>query len=103
MRPQPQPQSSTASNVSTFRFVIAATVSAGIENRSACMRCVSISCASTGWNVPAPTWSVTNAVAIHLYESIGFVTTGVRRGYYTDNREDALIMWREPESTEQAS
>jgi len=40
---------------------------------------------------------VTNAVAIHLYESLGFVTTGVRRGYYTDNREDALIMWKDPE------
>jgi ribosomal-protein-alanine N-acetyltransferase len=38
---------------------------------------------------------VSNAVAIHLYESLGFVPTGVRRGYYTDNREDALIMWRD--------
>jgi ribosomal-protein-alanine N-acetyltransferase len=38
---------------------------------------------------------VTNAVAIHLYESLGFVATGMRRGYYTDNREDALIMWRD--------
>lgn len=38
---------------------------------------------------------VTNAVAIHLYESLGFVRTGVRRGYYTDNREDALIMWKD--------
>jgi len=38
---------------------------------------------------------VSNAVAIHLYESLGFVATGMRRGYYTDNREDALIMWRE--------
>ena len=38
---------------------------------------------------------VSNAVAIHLYESLGFVATGVRRGYYTDNREDALIMWRD--------
>ena len=38
---------------------------------------------------------VSNAVAIHLYESLGFVTTGVRRGYYTDNREDALIMWKD--------
>jgi ribosomal-protein-alanine N-acetyltransferase len=41
---------------------------------------------------------VTNGVAIHLYESIGFVATGVRRGYYTDNREDALIMWRDPDA-----
>ena len=27
---------------------------------------------------------------------LGFVETGIRRGYYTDNREDALIMWRDP-------
>jgi ribosomal-protein-alanine N-acetyltransferase len=39
---------------------------------------------------------VSNAEAIRLYERLGFVATGVRRGYYTDNREDALIMWREP-------
>ena len=40
---------------------------------------------------------VSNHVAIHLYESLAFVATGVRRGYYTDNREDALIMWRDPD------
>ena len=39
---------------------------------------------------------VSNRVAISLYEHMGFRTTGVRRGYYTDNREDALIMWRDP-------
>jgi ribosomal-protein-alanine N-acetyltransferase len=39
---------------------------------------------------------VTNAAAIGLYEKLGFEPRGVRRGYYTDNREDALIMWREP-------
>jgi [ribosomal protein S18]-alanine N-acetyltransferase len=40
---------------------------------------------------------VSNDVAIKLYEQAGFRPRGVRRGYYTDNREDALIMWRDPE------
>ena len=40
---------------------------------------------------------VSNDVAIRLYEQAGFKPRGVRRGYYTDNREDALIMWRDPE------
>jgi ribosomal-protein-alanine N-acetyltransferase len=39
---------------------------------------------------------VSNATAIGLYERLGFDGRGVRRGYYTDNREDALIMWKEP-------
>src|SRR5216683_531004 len=39
---------------------------------------------------------VSNDVAIKLYEQAGFKARGVRRGYYTDNREDALIMWRDP-------
>ena len=30
-----------------------------------------------------------------LYEELGFEARGIRRGYYTDNREDALIMWRD--------
>ena len=38
---------------------------------------------------------VSNVGAISLYERFGFRTKGVRRGYYTDNREDALIMWRD--------
>jgi [ribosomal protein S18]-alanine N-acetyltransferase len=46
---------------------------------------------------------VSNTGAIALYERLGFEARGVRRGYYTDNREDALIMWREPAQTEQAS
>ena len=40
---------------------------------------------------------VSNDGAIHLYERLGFEARGIRRGYYTDNREDALIMWRDPE------
>lgn len=35
-----------------------------------------------------------NKVAIHLYESFGFEIAGVRKGYYADNHEDALIMWK---------
>jgi ribosomal-protein-alanine N-acetyltransferase len=38
---------------------------------------------------------VSNADAISLYEKLGFERRGVRPGYYTDNREDALIMWRD--------
>ena len=39
---------------------------------------------------------VSNGQAIKLYEGLGFVARGIRRGYYTDNREDALIMWKDP-------
>ena len=39
---------------------------------------------------------VSNEGAIKLYEEAGFRARGVRRGYYTDNREDALIMWKDP-------
>ncbi len=39
---------------------------------------------------------VSNEGAIKLYERLGFKARGIRRGYYTDNREDAVIMWRDP-------
>jgi ribosomal-protein-alanine N-acetyltransferase len=42
---------------------------------------------------------VSNTTAIALYERLGFHATGVRRGYYTDNREDALVMWKDPVRT----
>jgi ribosomal-protein-alanine N-acetyltransferase len=35
-----------------------------------------------------------NLGAIGLYERFGFKAAGVRRRYYQDNGEDALIMWR---------
>ncbi len=34
-----------------------------------------------------------NAVARKLYGKFGFYEAGVRRRYYTDNGEDALILW----------
>jgi ribosomal-protein-alanine N-acetyltransferase len=46
---------------------------------------------------------ISNQAAIKLYERLGFQSRGVRRGYYTDNREDALIMWRDPELATAAS
>ena len=37
-----------------------------------------------------------NRIAIHLYEREGFRAAGIRRRYYQDNGEDALVMWRTP-------
>lgn len=36
---------------------------------------------------------VTNTVAQNLYRKLGFQDGGIRKGYYTDNQEDALVMW----------
>ncbi|MBR6452743.1 MAG: ribosomal protein S18-alanine N-acetyltransferase [Lachnospiraceae bacterium] len=35
-----------------------------------------------------------NLPAIRLYESLGFVSEGVRRDFYERPREDALILWK---------
>lgn len=35
---------------------------------------------------------VSNAAALSLYAKYGFSRVGLRRGYYTDNREDAVLM-----------
>lgn len=37
---------------------------------------------------------VSNDVAIRLYRRKGFLDHGIRPGYYSDNGEDAIIMWR---------
>ena len=42
-----------------------------------------------------------NAPAISLYEKHGFVSSGIRKGYYS-NGEDAVIMWKkDPEDVVQ--
>jgi ribosomal-protein-alanine N-acetyltransferase len=38
---------------------------------------------------------VLNTVARHLYQELGFVETGIRKNYYSETKEDALILWRE--------
>jgi len=38
---------------------------------------------------------VTNEHAQRLYRKHGFEPAGIRPGYYSDNNEDALIMWAE--------
>ena len=40
---------------------------------------------------------VSNFAAQRLYEKFGFQACGIRKGYYEDNHEDAIIMWRENE------
>lgn len=35
-----------------------------------------------------------NAPAISLYSKFGFEPAGIRKNYYEDNGEDAIIMWR---------
>ncbi len=41
-----------------------------------------------------------NAAAQALYHKCGFIDVGYRKRYYEDNREDALIMYREFEYVE---
>ncbi len=36
---------------------------------------------------------VSNTVAQNLYKKLGFREAGIRRRYYSDNNEDAVIMW----------
>jgi len=36
----------------------------------------------------------TNAIAISLYEKFGFKISGLRKGYYKNTNDDALIMWK---------
>jgi [ribosomal protein S18]-alanine N-acetyltransferase len=36
---------------------------------------------------------VTNRAAQALYRSFGFVPAGVRKGYYAETGEDAMVMW----------
>src|SRR3712207_4603992 len=39
---------------------------------------------------------ISNKVAQSLYEKYTFKEMGIRRRYYSDNNEDALVMWTDP-------
>ena len=39
-----------------------------------------------------------NAAAIRVYEKNGFISEGIRPGFYTAPKEDAVIMWRRREA-----
>jgi len=41
-----------------------------------------------------------NEAAMSLYAKLGFTVAGIRRDYYTEPVEDALILWREREAAQ---
>lgn len=41
-----------------------------------------------------------NVVAINLYKKHGFVEAGIRKDYYINEKEDAIIMWKTIERLE---
>lgn len=49
-----------------------------------------------GANVMTLEVRISNTSAMKLYEKYGFTIQGVRPGYYSDNGEDAYLMWSPP-------
>ena len=47
-------------------------------------------------NIPSITLEVrsSNKTAKRLYTKFGFFEEGIRKAYYADNKEDAIIMWK---------
>ena len=50
-------------------------------------------CCKTGCKALTLEVRVSNTAARALYEQLGFVQEGIRKRYYLDNGEDALILW----------
>lgn len=51
---------------------------------------------SHSWYINSLTLEVrsSNTIAQNLYKKYGFKEEGIRKNYYSDNKEDAIIMWR---------
>lgn len=56
---------------------------------------------SRGFNAFSLEVRPTNTPARQLYQKFGFVPAGVRRHYYPDNGEDALVMWLDDAGSEE--
>lgn len=65
----------------------------GIHLGESLLRALMAVCGANGGRRMTLEVRVSNDVAQNLYRKLGFTVAGMRRGYYTDNREDALIMW----------
>ncbi len=82
----------------------------GRRCRSAGARVWPAGCSSTCWPKPstpgrtAATLEVrrSNTAARALYEGLGFAVEGIRRDYYQDPREDAVILWKRHMSGQRA-
>lgn len=50
----------------------------------------------TGQNITSLTLEVrkSNTAAQSMYKKFGFIEAGMRKSYYSDNNEDAIIMWK---------
>lgn len=51
---------------------------------------------ASSWGYTAMTLEVrkSNIAAQNLYKKYGFIEEGIRKKYYQDNKEDAIIMWK---------
>lgn len=65
----------------------------GIKLGETLLRTMAAHCMANGVRRMTLEVRVSNTVAQHLYQKLNFVSVGVRKGYYTDNNEDAMIMW----------
>ncbi|MDA8443195.1 MAG: ribosomal protein S18-alanine N-acetyltransferase [Peptococcaceae bacterium] len=59
------------------------------------MREVELRCQVAGIKRMTLEVRVSNSAAQSLYAKMGFTNAGLRKGYYTDTKEDAIIMWKD--------
>lgn len=65
----------------------------GLKLGEILLRTMATHCLANGGQRMTLEVRVSNTVAQTLYTKLGFSEAGTRKGYYTDNNEDAIIMW----------